>query len=456
MGWLSEELGNDLSTIVSPPTLRRRAGRWCALVRIRGHNEEGHTIWTQRTHDTGIPCECDEADFDKAKRLAYEWHDEVLSKIIIDKAQKACDKHDAEQILGRTGTPRLLETFDVYSDHIFDVLKTSGAIKPSTANGYKSEAHTMIAPRLHGKRICDVTTDDVENVISDLLKSGYSTSTVRKCANVMGSVFRRAVEVDGLLRSPCLSVRAPSPAPPRQNSLTAEGWTAVLNQLSSMKQTSTVCAALLALLLGITREEACALTWREWDHGVETGTLRITSAIVKSDKGYIRDSPKTTARIRTIPLTESAIKVGEARRKESKKEWEQFGAKLKPGDYMLGRPDGWLSPDNLTKQWSTLCSSQGWVGELGVPLTFHDLRHTFATRLVATGADIKSASRILGHSTPTTTLRVYASEDQDAKRDAMDKIENSLTGSNTSNSETDDDEELLKAFAKALRKVAKS
>ena len=53
---------------------------------------------------------------------------------------------------------------------------------------------------------------------------------------------------------------------------------------------------------------------------------------------------------------------------------------------------------------------------------FHALRHTFATRAIECGMDIKSLSEILGHKNPNVTLNRYVHSLMDHKRAMMDKL----------------------------------
>lgn len=448
MGWLEDEVG-DLSGIVGSATLRQRGGRWCAVVRVRTTGDNG-PAWIQRTRDTQIPCgDVGDEAYDEAMARCLRWRDEVLVSEVLARAQGACDRKVASMRGTDGATPWLSAEFDEYATHYLDVLRSTAAVSPETLRGYRGEARRMIAPRMPAKPISAITTEDVESVMAALLDAGYSTSTVKKCMNLLGAIFKRAVMVDGLVRSPCEGVRPPAPDPPRQNALSGSGWSSLLETLAAMRQTPVVCAARIALLLGLTREEVCALTWRDWDLAEETGMLRITSAVARAESGYERRKPKTNARIRTIPITRAAREAGAARRAEAEAEFAAAG-EAGPGgdDYMIGHPDGtWFSPGALTHGWSTLCKANGWVGERGLPLTFHDLRHSFATRLVATGADVKSASRIMGHSTPSTTLRVYASEDATAKQRAMDGLEGALDGGG----QAGDDERIVGVLARAIR-----
>ena len=52
----------------------------------------------------------------------------------------------------------------------------------------------------------------------------------------------------------------------------------------------------------------------------------------------------------------------------------------------------------------------------------HSLRHTYATRCIESGIDIKSVSEMLGHADITTTLRLYVHPSMDSKKQAVQKI----------------------------------
>lgn len=67
----------------------------------------------------------------------------------------------------------------------------------------------------------------------------------------------------------------------------------------------------------------------------------------------------------------------------------------------------------LFKKWS---SRNKLDSVLGKPITFHGLRHTFATLGVKSKMDIKSLASILGHKDAAMTLNIYASDDEQAKQ----------------------------------------
>lgn len=59
----------------------------------------------------------------------------------------------------------------------------------------------------------------------------------------------------------------------------------------------------------------------------------------------------------------------------------------------------------------------------GFDCTLHDLRHTFATFMIAEGADVRTVSGYLGHANPSMTLDIYADVDPEAKERAVEYIE---------------------------------
>ncbi|MBQ2681479.1 MAG: tyrosine-type recombinase/integrase, partial [Eggerthellaceae bacterium] len=62
----------------------------------------------------------------------------------------------------------------------------------------------------------------------------------------------------------------------------------------------------------------------------------------------------------------------------------------------------------------------------GFKCTFHDLRHTFASMMIAGGTDVRTVASYLGHSNVAMTLNTYAEVDPDAKRAAVGKVDDAF------------------------------
>ena len=94
---------------------------------------------------------------------------------------------------------------------------------------------------------------------------------------------------------------------------------------------------------------------------------------------------------------------------------------------MFPRPDGSLwPPDRLSSTWAKT------VVDLRLPkVTFHALRHTHVSQLIAAGLDVVSVSRRVGHSNPTVTLGLYAHLFGNTDERAAAAVETALAGALT-------------------------
>ena len=124
-------------------------------------------------------------------------------------------------------------------------------------------------------------------------------------------------------------------------------------------------------------------------------------------------------------LPPSAVKALRAHRIAQMKQSLALGLGKLPDDALVfGQLDGApMSPDNLSRDWRRTCR------RLGLPLvSFHALRHTHASALIAAGLDVVTISRRLGHTNPTVTLNTYAHLFRQTDSVAAAAIERVLAG----------------------------
>jgi integrase len=175
----------------------------------------------------------------------------------------------------------------------------------------------------------------------------------------------------------------------------------------------------LALTTGMRRGELCALRWSDLDHN---GILHIKCAMGNAEGGFYEKEPKTSSSRRTIPLTRPTLELLRDYKEGFVRTTEAFDIPF--GDpYILGTPGTNSRPYNpslLTKEFATLAKMNGFS------CTLHDLRHTFATFMIASGVDVATVASYLGHSSVSMTLDVYATVDLDAKIAAVSKVEEAL------------------------------
>ncbi len=101
-------------------------------------------------------------------------------------------------------------------------------------------------------------------------------------------------------------------------------------------------------------------------------------------------------------------------RAESIRKMAAFGLSGDP--FILGtqEPDSCpYNPTQLGKDFAAFCKMNGFS------CTFHDLRHTFATMMIAADTDVRTVASYLGHASVSMTLNIYTNVDSDAKRAAV-------------------------------------
>lgn len=165
-------------------------------------------------------------------------------------------------------------------------------------------------------------------------------------------------------------------------------------------------AVLISLYTGIRIGELCALQWKD----INNGTIKIYKTLhrLKDENGkstIFIDSPKTFHSNRTIPIPLFLNTIIESKRSDSE-------------NYVIANESVKIIEPRLMqikfKRMTTECELEN--------VTFHTLRHTFATRCVECGFDIKSLSEILGHADVKTTLNKYVHSSMELKQANMNKL----------------------------------
>jgi integrase len=147
-----------------------------------------------------------------------------------------------------------------------------------------------------------------------------------------------------------------------------------------------------AVLTGLRQGELLGLHWRDIDF--DNGVIRVRSAL---DRRRREVPPKTQHALRDVVLMPALAQLLQQHRADSR-----FSD---PDDYVfttqLGTPFHWA---NLAPRALNPALSKAGIRRL----RWHDLRHTFASLLITSGANITFVSRQLGHSSSQITLSVYA------------------------------------------------
>lgn len=169
---------------------------------------------------------------------------------------------------------------------------------------------------------------------------------------------------------------------------------------------------LLAMLTGIRLGELCALRWEDVSFGHRT--IRIHATVQRlqnpdpnapSKTTLWIGKPKSDSSCRMIPLSDSALLLCKQ------------GKNCEPDTYILTGTAEPMEPRTLQYRFEKYVRDCGLEG-----VHFHTLRHTFATRCVEVGFELKSLSEVLGHANTSITLDRYVHSSLDLKRENMNKL----------------------------------
>lgn len=185
----------------------------------------------------------------------------------------------------------------------------------------------------------------------------------------------------------------------------------VLEQRLLSEENSVYMGILLDLYTGLRIGELCALRWEDVDF--INRNMRVSRTVsriqdVNRSAGaktkVVIEKPKTRHSTRIIPLSSFLFEYLQKYRKQG-------------SDYILTGEPFLMEPRRLFGAYKRLlnqCDLQKY--------NFHALRHTFATRCIESGVDIKSLSEILGHADVQITLNRYVHPSLDTKRRELEKL----------------------------------
>lgn len=160
---------------------------------------------------------------------------------------------------------------------------------------------------------------------------------------------------------------------------------------------------ILCLYSGLRIGELIALEWHDIDF--TKGILTVSKSCHDGKNGLIIDEPKTANSRRVIPLPKQLLPILKGIKKKS------------DSPFVVSSNGMPVSVRSYQRSFELLLKRLN-IAHKG----FHSLRHTFATRAIECGMDVKTLSEILGHKNPTVTLNRYAHSLMEHKAEMMNKL----------------------------------
>ena len=300
-----------------------------------------------------------------------------------------------------------------------DTLEHSQAVERSTLTPYRA-MQKHIAAGLGSIPFEKLDSDAAQAWVNTMAKDGYAVSTIRKAFNLLKAAYTDAVNRRALPYNPLQAVKLPKQTKKEPNALDTQQRARLLAYLDIAGDTPVNLAIKLAINTGMREQEICGMRWKDVD--LKAGVIHIRNVIGRDGGKTYEKEPKTGGSRRDIPISSEVATMLKSRRAEMAEQCMEAGVPLTMDHHVLGGIDGgYMRPHTLWREWKAIAKSLGLVGTEGKVPVFHDLRHTFATAAISSGADVKSVSSILGHANAAMTLNIYASADTEAKKRAMER-----------------------------------
>lgn len=275
-------------------------------------------------------------------------------------------------------------------------------LKYSTYTNYYNIIHNHIMPYLGDYNIRSLNNNILQQFILQQLENG-------RADNQGGISYKYAKDIITVLKLTLdfqIQIHLPYHPPKQIQIFDKENQITLINHLQSEINHKNF-GILLCMHTGIRIGELCALKWG--DININTKMLSINKTMIrtytKEDGSKLNITPpKTRSSIRNIPLNSWIM---------------QYAILLQGQDdhYILTNKDKPIEPNKYRLYYNTVLKN------LELPhLTFHALRHTFATRCIECGCDYKSLSELLGHSNVSITMNIYVHPQMELKRKCVELL----------------------------------
>lgn len=295
------------------------------------------------------------------------------------------------------------------------------SIKPTTYDMYKGSLDRYIEPKIGHYKLNKLNSIMVQHFINDIAgkalaaKEGLSQSSIKKVYVTLSQACKQAVIANILYQNPCDGVQIPKKPAREALAFKKEEQESFLSHCAGDNSYENLF--IFAFNTGMRLGELLALTWDDVDF--EGKTVNVNKNISKVND-YDENAEKKTKTIisttktesgkREIPLSAAALACVK-RQKENCKVDSPFVFCSGTGTPLQKR--------NIYRAFKAILEK----AKIESKVTPHSMRHSFATRLLEKGADIKTVSELLGHKSIQITLDIYSHVSSNLKKNTISLLD---------------------------------
>ncbi len=344
-----------------------------------------------------------------------------------DKADRARERIERTEPAAQKAKPGQRPDMACFCDRWLSA--NSARLKPSSRAKYRTDIENHIKPFFGEKLPGEILPEEIDGFTQSLLTGkGLSPKTVRSILTLFHSILSYTGKRSGG-KLPDMEITYPKSF--RKNTrVLDEKEESALVQLLAQEMDACKFGVYLALRTGMRIGEICALRW--CDISFEAAAISVCHTALRLPRGNVCQAdpdrpsaaagddggalalsrtelvigtPKSESSLRLIPLMPDIATLCERFRPDE------------PEAFLLTGTDRCMDPRKLQRH------LKKYLEECGIPEAhFHTLRHTFATRCVEAGFDVKTLSEILGHSNIGITMNLYVHPNLDLKRENMNRL----------------------------------
>lgn len=332
----------------------------------------------------------------------------VYGKTYGEVKKKLLDQRSQELIAVESNVS-IVSTFEVMAKEWLTVGKPR--MKISTLNKYNNLLRLYILPNIGSMSIHEITQSNILECSNKLLISGLSEKTVSDTISVIRSVLRYSAQRGFSVNFDFQSVRIRQH--PKELCVLSFAEQESLTRYLLRNNSEYNIGILVCLFTGLRVGEICALRWTDISLQNHTIHVQQTMQRVQNPSNEARKTkiiitaPKSSCSIRTIPIPQILLDVI--------KEKYTDGS----GYFLTNNEQRFIEPRTMQNHFKAVlkqCNIR--------TVNYHVLRHTFATRCIEIGFDVKSLSEILGHASVTITMNRYVHPSMNLKQQNMQMLSN--------------------------------
>ena len=351
---------------------------------------------------------------------------------------------EAELLKARTaqaqGLPVVIErqTVEEYMTDWLEITLKPRA-KARSFESFSTIARLHIFPMLGRIQLSKLTPQAIQRLLAekskpvkdeqgDVKTRRLSPQTIGNIRTVMRSAFAQAVKFNLITRNPAALVDVPRIPRKQVATFTCEQARQFLDKAAGERYEAIF---VLAITLGMRRGEILGLRW--CDVNLETRTLRINQSLQRlrtdsEERGkkseLIATETKTDGSRRSLALPDSVVRTLKSHKARQAQQQLAAGAEWRNATGLVftnasGRP---IEPILLHRDFKALLEKAG----LPVTMKFHSLRHSAASLLLSQGVSPRVIMELLGHSSISVTMNVYAHVMPTMMREAADSMDRLL------------------------------